>query len=162
MRWALAMGWAALACALSSPAFAASQANIGTLTCTLAETGTEATTPPSQQRDMLCSFKPAGAGAEETYSGQIKKIGTRTELDGKLVLIWVVMGPSERELKPGLLEQSYVGELSSSADGKPQAPKMLVGDRDAAYGLRPMTDDTSDSATGNVTVVELKVRSVPT
>ena len=158
MRWAIA----ALACALTSPAFAASQTNIGTLTCTLAETGTETATPPSQQRDMLCSFKPAGAGAEETYSGQIKKVGTHTELDGKLVLIWVVMGPGEREMKPGLLEQRYVGELASSTNGKAQAPKMLVGDKDAAYGLRPMTDDASESATGNVTVVELKVRSVPT
>ncbi len=158
MRWVLA----ALACALSSPALAAAQANIGTLTCTLAETGEEAATPPSQQRDMVCSFKPEGRGAEETYSGQIKKVGTQTELDGKLVLIWVVMGPSEREMTPGLLEQSYVGELASSADGKPQAPKMLVGNRNAAYGLRPMTDDSSESATGNLTVVELKVRSVPT
>jgi len=158
MRWALA----ALVCALSHPALAAAQANIGTLTCTLAETGTEAATPPSQQRDMVCSFKPIGMGAEETYSGQIKKVGTHTELDGKLVLIWVVMGPDEREMKPGMLEQSYVGELASSTDGKPQAPKMLVGNEDAAYGLRPMTDDSSESATGNVTVVELKVRSVPT
>jgi hypothetical protein len=39
---------------------------------------------------------------------------------------------------------------------------MLVGSEDSAYGLRPMTDDTSESPTGNVTVVELKVRSVPT
>lgn len=158
MRWAVA----ALACALSFAALAAAQANIGTLTCTLAESGEEATTPPSQERDMVCSFKPEGTGPEESYSGQIKKVGTHTELDGKLVLIWVVMGPSERELKPGLLEQSYVGELASSADGKPQAPKMLVGSKDAAYGLRPMTDDNSESATGNVTVVVLKVRSVPT
>lgn len=162
MRWATTMGWATLACALTSPTLAASQANIGKLTCTLAETGTEAATPPSQQRDMLCSFKPAGTGAEETYSGRIKKVGARTELDGKLVLIWVVMGPGEREMKPGLLEQSYVGELASSSDGKAQPPKMLVGDRDAAYGLRPMTDGNDESATGNVTVVELKVRSVPT
>ncbi len=157
MRWAIA----ALACALSSPALAAAQANLGTLTCTLAETGEEAATPPSQQRDMVCSFKPAGTGPEESYSGQIKKVGTQTELDGKLVLIWVVMGPDEREMKPGLLEQSYVGELSSSIDGKPQAPKMLVGNKDSAYGLRPMTDG-SESANGNMTVVELKLRSVPT
>ncbi|MES1179961.1 MAG: DUF992 domain-containing protein [Hyphomicrobium sp.] len=158
MKWALY----ALACAVSCPALAATQANIGTLTCTLAESGEEAEAPPSQQRDMVCSFKPVGAGAEEMYSGQIKKVGTRSELDGKLVLIWVVMGPDEREMKPGLLEQSYIGELSASADGKAQAPKMLVGSKDSSYGLRPMTDDNSESPTGNVTVVELKVRSVPT
>ena len=158
MRWALL----ALACALSGPALAAAQANLGTLTCTLAETGEEAATPPSQQRDMLCAFKPNGAGAEETYSGQIKKVGPQKELDGKLVLIWVVTGPSEREMKPGVLAQSYVGELSSSDDGKAQAPKMLIGNLDSAYGLRPMTDDATESAAGNVTVVELKIKSVPT
>jgi uncharacterized protein DUF992 len=158
MRWA----FFALACAISYPALAASQANLGTLTCTLAESGEEAATPPSQQRYMVCAFKPSGNGAEETYSGQIKKVGTQKELDGKLVLIWVVTGPSEREMRPGELAQSYIGELASSEDGKPQAPKMLVGNKDATYGLRPMTDDTSESAAGNVTVVELKVRSVPT
>jgi hypothetical protein len=152
----------ALACALSGPALAAAQANLGTLTCTLAENGEEAATPPSQQRDMLCAFKPNGTGAEETYSGQIKKVGTQKELDGKLVLIWVVTGPSEREFTPGMLAQSYVGELASSEDGKPQPPKMLVGNKDAAYGLRSMTDDNTESAAGNVTVVELKVKSVPT
>ena len=158
MKWLLC----ALVCAISCPALAVSQANIGTLTCTLAESGEEAATPPSQQRDMVCSFKPTGTGAEEMYSGQIKKVGTHTELDGKFVLIWLVMGPDEREMKPGLLEQRYVGELSASADGKAQAPKMLVGSEDSAYGLSPMTDDISESPTGNVTVVELKVRSVPT
>jgi hypothetical protein len=128
----------------------------------LAESGEEAATPPSQQRNMVCAFKPAGNGAEETYSGQIKKVGTQKELDGKLVLIWVVTGPSEREFTPGMLEQSYIGELASSDDGKPQPPKALVGNKDAAYGLRSMTDDSTESAAGNVTVVELKVRSVPT
>ena len=158
MRWALL----ALACAISCPGLAAAQANLGTLTCTLAESGEDAATPPSQQRDMLCAFKPNGSGAEETYSGQIKKVGAQKELDGKFVLIWVVTGPSEREFTPGMLEQSYVGELSSSEDGKPQPPKALVGNKDSAYGLRSMTDGNSESAAGNVTVVELKVKSVPT
>lgn len=158
MKWALC----AFVCALSWPAVAATQTNIGTLICTLAEAGEEAETPPSQQRDMICSFKPAGTGAEEMYSGRIKKVGTQSELDGKLVLIWVVMGPDQNEMKPGLLAQSYVGELSASPDKKAQAPKMLVGSENPAFGLRPMTDDISESPTGNVTVVELKVRSVPT
>jgi hypothetical protein len=158
MRWA----FFALASVLSGPALAAAQANLGTLTCTLAESGVDAETPPSQQRDMLCAFKPSGTGAEETYSGQIKKVGAQKELNGKFVLIWVVTGPSEREFTPGMLEQSYVGELASSDDGKPQSPKMLVGNKDSAYGLRSMTDDSTESAAGNVTVVELKVKSVPT
>ena len=158
MRWPIA----ALLCALSCPALGVMQTNIGTLTCTLAESGEEVAAPPSQQRAMICSFKPSGLGPEESYSGEIRKVGSTTELDGKLVLIWAVMGPSETALAPGLLEQSYVGALSSSIDGKPQRPKMLVGDKDANYGLRPMTDDSSENAAGNITVVTLKVKSIPT
>ena len=158
MRWALA----ALVCALSHPALAAApgEHRDAHLHARRNRHRGRHAAEPAARHGVLVQARRHGGG--ETYSGQIKKVGTHTELDGKLVLIWVVMGPDEREMKPGMLEQSYVGELASSTDGKPQAPKMLVGNEDAAYGLRPMTDDSSESATGNVTVVELKVRSVPT
>jgi hypothetical protein len=137
------------------------QANIGVLTCTLAETGDSGVTPPSQTRAMSCAFKPQGTGPEERYSGEIQKVGSETALTGKLVLIWVVMGPADKELKPGLLEQTYVGQLSASADDAPQAPKMLVGKTDADYALRPLTDNGTEAASGSVTVVVLKVKSIP-
>jgi Protein of unknown function (DUF992) len=157
MRWLIA----ALLCALSVPASADVQTNIGVLTCTLAEAGHKGETPPSQTRAMLCAFKPNGGAPEERYTGEIQKVGSRSALSDEAVLIWVVMGPDHRELAPGLLGQTYVGELAPAVDGEVRPPKMLVGKRDDAYALRPMSDSNSESATGSVTIVVLKVKSIP-
>ena len=157
MRWLIA----ALVCVLTVPVSAAVQTNIGVLTCTLAESGEKGETPPSQTRAMVCAFKPNGAGPEESYSGEIQKVGSRSALSNEPVLIWVVMGPDDRELAPGLLGQTYVGELAPAADGEVRPPKMLVGKSDDAYALRPMSDSPRESATGSVTIVVLKVKSIP-
>ena len=159
MRWAIAI----LLCILAMPASAAMQTDVGVLTCTLAEHGEKSTEPESQTRAMLCSFKPKGTGPEESYVGEIKKVGSQTALSGKLVLIWAVMGPSDRKLKPAVLEQTYVGEAPTGVGDKPTAPKMLVGESDKAYGLQPITNDAHDpSASDSITVVELRIKSTAT
>ncbi len=158
MRWALV----ALICALSTAASAEVQTNIGVLTCTLAPAGDKGVTPPSQTRAMTCAFKPNGAGPEESYTGVIQKVGSQTELTGELVQIWVVMGP-DRELQPGLLQQTYVGKVAPAPDAKAQQPKILIGETDDSFALRPMSNDpTKNNAAGSVTVVVLKVKSIPT
>ncbi len=159
MRWMLA----GLLCALATPGWAAMQADVGTLTCTLAEQGEKEVNPDSQSKVMHCAFKPKGTGPEETYIGEIKKVGTQDELSGKRVLIWAVMGPSDRALKPAVLEQTYVGEVAVSEGDKSQQPKLLVGESDKAYGLQAITDDTHEpNASLSVTVVALKLKSTPT
>lgn len=154
MKWLIA----AFTVALVANANAQMQTNIGVLTCTLAEDGDSGETPPSQTRAMVCSFKPTGTGPEESYSGEIRKVGSTSALSGKLVLIWAVMGPAARKLTPGLLQQTYVGELAPSLDGEKQTPKMLVGKTDDAFALRPL-DDEQEPAGGSVTIVELRVKS---
>jgi len=163
MRWPIT---GLLFCLLSSAALAGVQTNIGVLTCTLAEHGEQDETPPSQSRAMACSFKPTGAGPEERYSGEIRKVGSRTSLSDKSVLIWVVVGPADAKLDPGLLEQSYVGTLAPPPDGKAQPPVILVGEQNDSYALRPMTDSSmtrndTENVAGSVTVVVLKVKSIP-
>ena len=159
MKWLIA----ALICALALAPAAAMQTNIGTLTCTLAETGDKGETPPSQTRAMLCAFKPNGTGPEEHYTGEIKNVGSDTALTGKLVLIWVVMGPGHATMEPGLLAQTYMGELAPSDDGKSKAPKMLVGESDETYALRPLNEGEGETGGGggvnNITVIVLKVKS---
>lgn len=144
---------------LCSPAFAAVQANLGVLTCTLAEHGKEDSTPPSQTRAMVCTFKPSGAGPEEQYSGEVQKVGTEAGLDGKFVLMWSVLGPDEQTLAPGQLEQTYVGKLNP-LDSDTQPPQMLVGEADETFVLRPMSD-VPQKDTGSVTVVVLKAKTIP-
>ena len=86
MRWAIAAALGLLALAAS----AAMQTDVGVLTCTLAEHGEKETNPDSQTRASHCAFKPKG-GPEEIYVGEIKKVGSQTELNGTQVLIWAVM-----------------------------------------------------------------------
>ena len=160
MKWLLA----SLICALAPTAEAAVQTNIGTLTCTLAETGDHVESPPSQTRAMICAFKPSGTGPEEHYSGEIKNVGSNTALSGKLVLIWVVMGPSHVTFAPGILGQTYVGELAPSDPEKSKAPKMLVGESDDTYALRPLNEaegETGGGGANNVTMIVLKVKTTP-
>ena len=153
---------AGLVCALAMPGAAAPLADIGTLTCTLAEHGEPSTNPDSQVKVMHCSFKPKGTGPEETYVGEIKKVGAQSELSGKRVLIWAVLGPPEGKLGPAVLEQTYVGKVAEATD-KPQAPTVLLGERDKSFGLQSMADDAEGpNASRSVTVVELKVKSTPT
>lgn len=159
MRWVMA----GFICALAATAHAAPQTDIGTLTCTLAEQGEKATDPDTQTKLMHCAFKPKGTGPEETYVGEIKKVGTQSELSGKRVLIWAVMGPPEGKLGPAVLEQTYVGEVAPEAADKSQPPKLLVGERDKSYGLQPITDDAHEpNASRSVTVVALRIKSTPT
>jgi hypothetical protein len=158
MRWAIAT----LLCLFAVPATAAMTTDIGVLTCTLAEHGETDTDPDSQTRAMLCTFKPKGTGPEESYTGEVKKVGSQTELSGKLVLIWAVMGPSDRKLKPAILEQTYVGEVAADAGDKSTPPKLLVGESDKAYGLQSITDDGNEpNASRSVTVVQLRIKSTP-
>ena len=97
MRWAIAI----VLCLLAMPASAAMQTDIGVLTCTLAEHGEKSTDPDSQTRAMLCSFKPKGTGPEESYTGEVKKVGSQTELSGKLVLDLGRHGPLRSPADPG-------------------------------------------------------------
>jgi hypothetical protein len=158
MRWAIAT----VLCLFAVPASAAMTTDVGVLTCTLAEHGEKGTEPDSQTRAMLCTFKPKGTGPEESYTGEVKKVGSQTELSGKLVLIWAVMGPSDRKLAPAILEQTYVGEVAPDAGDRSRPPKLLVGETDKAYGLQAITDDAHEpNASGSVTVVQLRIKSTP-
>lgn len=158
MPWAIA----GLLCGFT-PACAALQTDVGTLTCTLAEQSEKDTNPDSQSKLMQCAFKPKGAGPEETYIGKIKKVGSQTELSDKRVLIWAVMGPSDRNLKPAALEQTYVGEPAADPADKSQPPRRLVGDLDKALQLQSITDDAHEpNSSRSVTVVELRIKSTPT
>ena len=142
---------------------AAPPTDVGVLTCTLAEQGARDTNPDSETRAMYCSFKPNGAGPEETYAGEIKNVGTVDTLDKKRVLIWAVLGPADRDLKPGVLAQSFMGESAGEAIEGGQSPTQLTGEADDAYRLRPITEDKRQEAeaAGALTVIELRIKSVP-
>jgi len=76
---------------------------------------------------MTCGFKPAGTGAEEKYGGMIRTSGQDLPA-GKVVLIWLVMGPADEKMRAGILSQRYVKGVAASG----QAP-LLVGEKRSAY-----------------------------
>ncbi|MEI9901633.1 MAG: DUF992 domain-containing protein [Hyphomicrobium sp.] len=163
MRWAMAITAAGLSCVLATPVAAAMQTDIGMLTCTLAEEAEKDTNPDSQSKVMHCAFKPKGTGPEETYIGEIKKVGTQSELSGKRVLIWAVMGPADRKLKPRCWSSRMWAKSRPRRQTSRSRRSCWSGESDKAYGLQPITDDAHDAnASRSVTVVELRLKSTPT
>ncbi len=153
----LLLACVALALATNSGA-QASRTNLGALTCTLSEVAEQQKAPAAEERAMRCAFKPTNEGAELTYSGTIRQIGQGQLPGGKLVMIWVVQGPADTKLEPGLLAQTYVG-APQPIPGTP-AGSALIGERNADIVLRSETNE--NAPTGLVVMVmELKVLSVP-
>lgn len=135
--------------------------NLGTLTCTLAEDGEKQKMPPSEERAMRCVFKPTESGVELTYSGTIRQVGAGQELTGKLVMIWVVQGPKDIKLDPGLFAQTYVGGGDSSGVGKGAAANSLVGESNRDITMHAETTQGGPNAGRSIMTMELKVQSVP-
>jgi hypothetical protein len=116
--------------------------------------------PQSEERAMRCAFKPTESGAEHVYTGKIRQVGTGQELQGKLVLIWAVMGPADTKLTPGLIAQTYVsGTAETPAKGA--ASRGLVGERDKEIVMQPETPQGSADGPPTIMVIELKLESLP-
>ena len=136
----------------------ATRTNLGALTCTLSEVAEQQKAPAAEERAMRCAFKPTNEGAELTYSGTIRQIGQGQLPGGKLVMIWVVQGPADTKLEPGLLAQTYVG-APQQIPGAP-AGSALIGERNPDIVLRSETNENAPAGLV-VMVMELKVLSVP-
>lgn len=136
------------------------RSTLGTLTCTLAERGETKQMPPSEERAMRCVFKPTESGVEMTYAGTIRKVGAGDELTGKLVMIWVVQGPKDVKLEPGLFAQTYVGGGDPSS-AKGAAANSLMGEENKDITLHAETVQGTPSAGRSIMTMELKVQSVP-
>jgi Protein of unknown function (DUF992) len=122
--------------------------NLGVLTCTLIKPMQEAA------HKMTCGFRPAGARAEEKYTGTIRE-SAKDLPSGKVVLIWAVLGPAEGNMRAGILAQRYV--KGSSAPG--QAPT-LKGERNPAIVLQFETNDGA-AAYDTISLLDLELTGTP-
>jgi hypothetical protein len=163
MRGARILGLMALLCP-GLPASAQELAEIGNLTCSLAE---QSGSPDSeagigQARDMLCTFKPAARGAEETYTGTLQSAGDERPFD-RGVLMWTVRGPASTEIQPGLLQQSFAVDAAAAANKV--AP--LVGEKTpivlqaAKKEMQQVPDADSAKPTTVIISIVLKLKSSP-
>jgi len=154
----IALTWVAL------PASAQELAEIGHLTCSLAEQSGSPETEAGigQARDMLCTFQPATRGAEETYTGTLQSAGDERPFD-KGVLMWTVKGPAATELQPGLLQQSFMVDAAAAANQI--AP--LIGEKSpivlqaAKKEMQQMPEVDSAKPTTVIISIVLKLKSRP-
>jgi hypothetical protein len=157
------LGLIGLICA-GLPASAQELAEIGNLTCSLAEQSGSPDTEAGigQARDMLCTFQPAARGAEETYTGILQSAGDERPFD-KGVLMWTVKGPAATEIQPGLLQQSFTMDAAAAANQI--AP--LIGERNpivlqaAKKEMQQVPDADSAKPTTVIITIVLKLKSSP-
>jgi Protein of unknown function (DUF992) len=163
MRPARCLLLVALVCA-GLPAAAQELADIGNLTCSLAgQSGSPDTEAGiGQARDMLCTFKPAARGAEETYTGTLQSAGDERPLD-KGVLMWTVRGPAATEPQPGLLQGAFTVDAATAANQV--AP--LIAERSpivlqaAKKEMQQPADAESAKPTTVIISIVLKLKSSP-
>jgi hypothetical protein len=126
--------------------------------CTLARTGEDTATPPSQVRDAACVFHRDGSAVEEAYTGKIRMVSARGPgLTGVEILSWTVRAPKSEATPAGALEQVYSGETKPGAAAD-EFISSLAGDTNASITLHA---SKSASSAGSVTILELKLKTAP-
>jgi hypothetical protein len=118
------------------------RANLGVLTCTLAESSGQ------QAGNMMCGFKPSGSKAEEKYVGRV--VGLSQSAVGKQVLVWTVLGPSGAKPISGALAQRYV---RAKATGEPPS---WVGETTKTIVLQFESHNSAEMESG-IAEVELRL-----
>jgi len=109
---------------------------------------------------MLCTFKPAARGAEETYTGTLQSAGDERPFD-KGVLMWTVKGPAATEIQPGLLQQSFTVDAGTAATQV--AP--LIGEKSpivlqaAKKEMQQVPDADSSKPTTVIISIVLKLKT---
>jgi hypothetical protein len=122
--------------------------NLGVLTCTVVNPAKD------EGQKMTCGFKPAGSGAEEKYSGNVR--GSEQDLpSGKVVLVWTVVGPADGKIGAGILSQRYIRAKGTSGE-----VPMLVGEKNPAIVLQSETNNGS-AAYASITQIELELTATP-
>jgi hypothetical protein len=138
---------------------------LGTLTCTLAGDDGAAPAEKGKGREALCNFRPGDSGAEETYVASLQFVTQdgRQPRSGSTIML-AVKAPFSTKLVPGLLEQSYAADASTS--GAKQLP--LAGQKLGSLVLHPELGASGEPSMAlgppnqdTLIIAELKLRSSP-
>ena len=119
---------------------------IGVLSCTLGraiDTPAASNQPAaSEARELLCSFKPAKIGPEETYVGALKSINAAGPLPEKVTMLWTVRAPVGINPTVGFLQQSYAADpatppgSNSAFGGRGKGRRLLASNGRKGRGKR--------------------------
>lgn len=84
----------AAAAVFASPAGAANYISLGRLVC--GSEGGQGLIVTSQ-KNLICTYTPAGGGPKAVYAGKIEKFGLDIGETGKSVMIWQVLAKTRHE-----------------------------------------------------------------
>lgn len=129
---AAALG-AAILLPLASAAKADPSVEVGVLSCTV-EGG--AGFIVGSTKNLVCQFERPGA--DETYTGTIRKFGLDVGVTGKTVIVWAVFAPS-KDIPSGALEGSYAGVSAEASVGAGLGANALLGGSDKSFALQPLS-----------------------
>jgi hypothetical protein len=158
---------AALAAALGADARAAEipVGHLGTLTCSMEREAADSPAGKAKGREALCEFRLRDGTPSETYIGTFQFAGLEGPAPAATMIL-MVKAPLSIKPLPGILQQSYAADASSSQDPAASKAVPLIGERSNFIVLQPEPRPASEPSLAlgrpNVTIlvsVELKLRS---
>lgn len=117
-------------------AAADSGVEIGTLTCEVRDVDNVVV---YTEQDFACTFDPAGDGAAESYTGEIRKVGVDLSVKQDFTIVWAVIAPTTEAYAPRALAGTYAGAGADVALGAGVGAKVLVGGGDESFTLQPVS-----------------------
>jgi hypothetical protein len=141
---------------------------LGTLTCSMEREVAREPAEKGKGREALCEFRLSDGTLSETYVGTFQFVGQDNQGEAPAdTVILIVKAPISTPHLPGMLQQSYAADASSSQDpaaGKVAPP--LVGEKSSFLVLQPLPKAAAQPVLAlgrtNITIlvsVALKLRS---
>ena len=134
----------------------AGSVQVGTLSCKV-EGGVGLIIGSS--KGMICSFKPAGGGPNQSYSGSIDKLGVDIGFTNETRIIWTVLAPSS-DIPHGALAGTYGGATAEATAGVGVGANALVGGLKNSFTLQPLSiqGQTGLNVAGGLARMTLRAR----
>lgn len=107
----------------------------GTLTC---KGGASVGLVVGSQQDLTCKFNPAGKGRERDFKATITKVGLDIGFKSESVIIWTVLGSSEK-VPSKVLIGSYGGVSAEASVAIGAGANALIGGSDKSVILQPLS-----------------------
>ena len=140
--------------AVSGPALAQAQLELGTLTCT-GQGGIGLIL--GSKKSYECQFETPDGRGPEPYSATVTRLGLDLGVTGKTVMVWTVLATA-KAIRPGMLAGSYVGAAVDASVGIGAGAKLLVGGSARAITLQPLSVQGQGGVNLAIGIAEMAIR----